>query len=618
MDAGYLPAKIQLSEALLRLGEEAEGWKLVDEIFAADGYNVVAYNLMTLRDRLAKFRTLTEDGIIVRMDPREADLYGRAVLALLKQAKATLCAKYDVTLPDSVIVEIFPQKKEFAVRTFGLPGADGLLGVCFGRVITANSPASQGEHPSNWQAVLWHEFCHAVTLSKSRNTMPRWLSEGISVYEEGKQDAAWGTALNPRYRAMILGDELTPLSQLSGAFLAPRSAIHVQFAYFESALAVEFLVETAGLPALKGVLDDLGAGKTINEVLPTRTRMTLVQLDDAFSRFARQKAQRVAPGATWEEVDLADDASVETITAWLKNHPQSFRGRQRLAARLVAERRWPEAKAVLLDLKALYPEYIGADNAYVLLATVYKQTSAAAEEHAVLDELARRDGDASPAYLRLMELDEAAGNWQGVATNAHRLLAVNPLIPAPYRSLAAAAEHLDRRDEAIAAYRGLALLDETDPAEVHYRLAKLLSQAGKKVEARREVLKSLEEAPRFRESHKLLLELIGPEKSTAHTRHHPPGRHHGQRGPSMMRSRMLRTALALTCLIAVAGGLALAQPDWRGQALAIPVPARRNSRRPCGRSGLEDRRAVQGRRLHLRPGSVQLVPLRRPRGPRRR
>ena len=52
-----------------------------------------------------------------------------------------------MTLKEPVIVEIFPQKKEFAVRTFGLPGADGLLGVCFGRVITANSPASQGEHP---------------------------------------------------------------------------------------------------------------------------------------------------------------------------------------------------------------------------------------------------------------------------------------------------------------------------------------------------------------------------------------------------------------------------------------------------------------------------------------
>ena len=511
MDADFLPAKIQLSQALLRLGEEGEGWRLVEEVFAADGYNVVAYNLMNLRERLAKFRTLTEEGIVVRMDPREADLYGPRVLALLKRAKATLCAKYSVMLPSTVIVEIFPQKKEFAVRTFGLPGADGLLGVCFGRVITANSPASQGEQPSNWEAVLWHEFCHAVTLCKSHNRMPRWLSEGISVYEEGKQDPAWRSSLNPRFRAMILGNELTVLSQLSAAFLAPKSAIHIQFAYYESALAVEFLVQIAGLPALNGILDDLGAGKTINEVLPTRTRMTLVKLDEAFSKFARQKAESVASGVTWEETDLADDASSQAVAEWLKNHPRSFRGRQRLAARLVAERRWPEAKAVLLELKALYPEYTGADNAYVLLASVCKHTSAVDEEHAVLEELAERDGDALPAYLRLMELDEAAGNWEGVARNAHRLLAVNPLIPAPHRHLARAAEHLDRRDEAIAAYRALSLLDDTDPAEVHYRLAKLLSLAGKKVEARREVLKSLEEAPRFLESHKLLLDLIGPD-----------------------------------------------------------------------------------------------------------
>ena len=98
------------------------------------------------------------------------------------------CEKYGVTLTEPVIVEIFPQQKEFAVRTFGLPGADGLLGVCFGRVVTANSPASQGEHPANWEAVLWHEFCHVVTLSKTRNKMPRWLSEGISVYEEGQEN----------------------------------------------------------------------------------------------------------------------------------------------------------------------------------------------------------------------------------------------------------------------------------------------------------------------------------------------------------------------------------------------------------------------------------------------
>ena len=51
-----------------------------------------------------------------------------------------------------------------------------------------------------------------------------------------------------------------------------------------------------------------------------------------------------------------------------------------------------------------------------------------------------RDGDAITAYLRLMELDEAAGDWPGVAKNARRFLAVNPLVPTPHRKLAAAAE----------------------------------------------------------------------------------------------------------------------------------------------------------------------------------
>jgi tetratricopeptide (TPR) repeat protein len=508
-DPDFLPAKIQLCQDLLRLGEETEGWKLAAEIFSRDGYNVVAYNLITLRDRLAGFQTLEGDGFIVRMDKREADLYGPRVLALLSRARKTLCEKYGVTISEPVIVEIFPQHKEFAVRTFGLPGADGLLGVCFGRVITANSPASQGDHPANWEAVLWHEFCHVVTLSKTHNKMPRWLSEGISVHEEGLEDPAWGMALDPRFRKMILSDALTPLSQLSSAFLGPKTSLHLQFAYFESALVVDFLVQRFGQPAMKGLLDDLGSGISINESLPRRAKMSLEQLDREFAQFARQRAEKVAPGATWEEPeDLPPDANSAAITAWLEKHPQSFDGLRRLGMRLVVEEKWPKAKEILERIKALYPGYVGPDNPYLLLAIVFRRLSDPAAEHKVLEELAMRDGDAITAYLRLMELDQASGDWRGVAKNGRRFLAVNPLVPTPHRQLARAAEHLGERDDALTAYRAVALLDDTDPAEVHFHLAKLLREAGKPQEARREVLRSLEEAPRFREAHQLLLDLV--------------------------------------------------------------------------------------------------------------
>ena len=132
---------------------------------------------------MAKFQTLTNRDFIVRMSAKEAPIYGEKVLALLDRAKSNVCAKYGIELEKPTTVEIFPDQKDFGVRTFGMPGNPGYLGVCFGPVITANSPAAQAGHPANWQAVLWHEFCHVVTLQMTKNKMPRWLSEGISVYE---------------------------------------------------------------------------------------------------------------------------------------------------------------------------------------------------------------------------------------------------------------------------------------------------------------------------------------------------------------------------------------------------------------------------------------------------
>src|SRR5947207_5975507 len=170
-----------------------------------------------------------------------------------------------------------------------MPENPGFLGVCFGRVVTANSPASQTAHPANWQAVLYHEFCHVVTLQLTRNKMPRWLSEGISVYEESQADNSWGQRMNPSYREMILEGELTPVSKLSAAFLTPRSDLHLQFAYYESALVVEFLVRRFGFDALRQILRDLGGGADINEAIAAHTA-PMTKFEEDFTAFARERA----------------------------------------------------------------------------------------------------------------------------------------------------------------------------------------------------------------------------------------------------------------------------------------------------------------------------------------
>jgi tetratricopeptide (TPR) repeat protein len=522
-NAEYLPAKAQLAQDLLRLGEEAEGWKLAQEVQKQDGYDVQAYNLAALHDKMAHFVTLTNEDFLLRMEAREASIYGPQVLRLLGEAKSNLCAKYGLDLKKQSIVEVFPEQKDFEVRTFGMPGNPGYLGVCFGRVITANSPASRGSHPVNWQAVLWHEFCHIVTLQMTSNKMPRWLSEGISVYEELQANPSWGQHMNPQYREMVLGDELVPVSKLSGAFLAPRSDLHLQFAYFEASMVVQFLVQRFGMDALKAVLHDLGEGMEINKALQKHTA-SIDKLDEDFAAFARERAKELAPGLDFEKPEFARDEDSdrsapsprlkfgkkggpqETWASWSKEHPTNFWAMNFEAQELARAKKWDEARPILKRLIELYPDFSGSDSAYRLLAAAYRALGETKSENEILTKLAEKDDEAIEAYARLMELEAAAKNWPAVIANARRYLAVNPLVALPYRFLAEGAEKSNDPVSAITAYSALMKLEPADPASVLFHLAQL-EHHEQKPEALRHVLEALEEAPRYQPALQLLLRI---------------------------------------------------------------------------------------------------------------
>jgi Flp pilus assembly protein TadD len=89
------------------------------------------------------------------------------------------------------------------------------------------------------------------------------------------------------------------------------------------------------------------------------------------------------------------------------------------------------------------------------------------------------------------------------------MLAVNPLLKAPHRHLAVAAERTGDDALAIESCRALVQLDPIDPAELHYRLATLLHRSGDLVGAKRQALEALEEAPRYRAAQRELLAIVG-------------------------------------------------------------------------------------------------------------
>ncbi|MCI0536332.1 MAG: tetratricopeptide repeat protein [Verrucomicrobiales bacterium] len=499
-DPQYLPARLQLSQDLLRLGDESEGWSLAEGVHKSDAYDVVAYNLVTLHDTTAKYHYVTNENFSLRMTGHEAHVYGQGALHLLQRARAALCEKYEFKPDKRTLVEIFPEQKDFAIRTFMMPGGEGFLAVCFGNVITANSPASQ--NAVNWHAVLWHEFCHVVTLGLTKNKMPRWLSEGISVYEERQANPAWGQSMTPKYREMILDGELTAVGNLSAAFLTAKTPMHVQFAYYESSLVVEYLVQKFGLDALKKILRDLGAGVDINAAIAQNTA-PMEQIEKEFSKFAKDRAEQLGQHLEWTRPQPGAQLGGEF---GLELHPNNYYRLTREAKKLLSEKKWLDAKVPLQTLLDNYPEATGPDNAWSLLAAAEHGLKETDKERETLAKLASIDSTAIDAYARLMEIAAEKKDWNAVTQNAERFLAVNPLVALPYQYVGRAAEEVGQPKSAIAAYQTLLQLDPADPAETHFRLGKLLRQT---VEpgAKRHVLQALEDAPRYREALRFLLEL---------------------------------------------------------------------------------------------------------------
>jgi tetratricopeptide (TPR) repeat protein len=497
-DASFLPAKIQLAQDLLRLGHEEEGWRHANQVSRADAYDISAYNLVTLHDTISKFVALTNEYFVLRMSPAEAKVYGEQALDLLTKARAQLTKKYGIELSSPTTVEIFPSQKDFAVRTFGMPGGDGYLGVCFGNVITANSPAT---HTMNWHSVLWHEFCHVITLNLTRNKMPRWLSEGISVYEERRANVRWGEQINPQYREMIVEGKMKPIADLSAAFMAPPSGLHLQFAYYQSSLVVEFLVERFGLESIRAILKDLGDGKPINEALVAHTK-AMEDLEKDFVTFAKSVAENMGPDGVWEQPKGRDPV-------WEAAHQENFWVIKKKADRLVEEEKFEEAAPLLEQLVKIYPGQSGNGSAYALLVEIHRRNKDHTKERAVLSEWAKNDGEALEALTRLLELDAMDKDPDAALRHARMLLEIDPLKPAPHRAIAEAEEQRGNDEPAVASYRTLLNLNPPNPSEVHYRLARLLRKGGHSDDAKRHVLLALEESPRYRKAHELLLEIAG-------------------------------------------------------------------------------------------------------------
>ena len=493
----YLPAKIQLAQDLLRLAREEEGWKLAYEVYEADPYNISAYNLVTLRDKLDEFETLETENFRIRISKKEAPVYGQRAIDLLEPAYRYLTKRYDVEIAEKVTVEIYPNPADFEVRTFGMPGNPGYLGVCFGPVFTINSPATS---LANWESVLYHEFCHTITLTLTHNRMPRWLSEGISVYEEREHDSSWGQMMTVGYRDRILSGRMQKISEMSAAFMSAQSGEDTQFAYYQSYLVVKFLFENYGIESMRELLRDLGEGVTMNDALASRVA-PLDELDERFLAAASREANALGGAYALTKPEGLIDESIELVTS-RKNYFQEMESIQPL----VEAEDWETARQKLEDIIAQSGYIPGEKNAHGLLAYVYEQLGELEKERLTLETIASSEAHRLDPIQRLLTIALEQDDPPNVVQWAKAWIAIKPMAIEPWRALFATHARFQYRDDAIAAGETLLNLDPPEIAQVQYTLALQYLRSDPET-ARRHTLMALEEAPRFRSAYELLDEI---------------------------------------------------------------------------------------------------------------
>lgn len=502
LDPDLLPARVQLAQDLLRLGEREEGWDLAGAAHEDDGYDTQLFNLLQLRDSLDRFELLSNERFIIYMPRTEARVFGDQVLRLLDDAWNDLTERYGYEPEETVIVEIFDHPEDFAVRTFGLPDVGGFLGVCFGRVITANSPTSRRQNPTNWESVLWHEFCHVITLQMTSSRIPRWLSEGISVYEERRRDPRCGQRMTPAFRDRILNSQVTPVSQLSSAFLDARSGEDIDFAYYESSMVVEFLVERHGSECLTAVLHDLNRGLQINDALE-RNSAPLDSLNAEFEQWLLGLAQRFAVDVEFDSDQLA---GVNSLQEFCNEFPNHFPAGLALARQLM--RSDPTAaEQELLRLLELFPEDASRQGVRTTLAALYRRQKQFDRERRLLTEHLSLSADDVEAARRLVELSCHQQDWEQALSAGQLLLAIDPMRADALRQLALAAENTGDAATAVRCLTGLLELDASQEPGVRLRIARLLKTSDPQ-QSKRQLLLALEQAPRYRDAHRLLLELV--------------------------------------------------------------------------------------------------------------
>jgi Flp pilus assembly protein TadD len=469
----------------LRTGKVDEARASLATSFKGDPYNAWIKNTLDLLDTYPQYQLRRTADFQLMLHRDEADILYPYMSELAEEAYTKLSTRYGYRPETPVRVEVYPRHADFSVRTVGLVGL-GALGVSFGNVIALDSPHSRDAGEINWGSTFWHELTHAVTLGVSRNRVPRWFTEGLSVLEERRARPGWGSRITPEFVSAYADGEIPPVSRLNEGFIRPASPNMLVLAYHDASMVAEWIETTRGFDAILQMLRAYGQGKGTDDVFRSVLKLEPAAVDTAFDLWLRSRYA----------------AQFEAM-----KDPEGFAKRAADTERLIRTDDVAGARRALEAEAAIFPVTAGGDSPYTALADLALKSGDQRAAADALSKLVLLDETAYDANLKLGEILVALGDSAAAATALERAVYIYPYDIAVHLQLAKLYAAAHEPPKIVRERRAVVALHPADLADAHYQLASALLDAGDRAGARTEVLRALEIAPNFNHAQDLLLRL---------------------------------------------------------------------------------------------------------------
>ena len=477
------PARSQLGVNLMRLGFESEARQQLERCYEAHFRDPETINSLRFLDRMKEYETFTTSSTQLVLNQKESALLRPYIEPELQRAITTYERKYKLKLSVPVRLEVYPNHDDFAVRTLGLPGQGGLLGVTFGTVVAMDSPSARPPGQLNWADTLWHELSHVYVITATNHLVPRWFTEGVAVHEEHAASPAWGDRLTPDIIAALKQKKLLPIRDIDRGFVRPEYPNQVLVSYYQAGKICDYIAAEWGDAAILGMIHSYAARQSTAQAIEANLRETPDAFDTAFLQWLDgQTANTVQHFDQWKQGMKAAQADLES-------------GKK------------DDALREALAIRDYYPEYVGSGSAYEMLSDVYLATGQQSQAVRQLETYRDLGGTDVATLKKLAQLERQSSASQQAKTTLEQLNFIYPEDEEIHRGLGELLLKSGQSELAVREYRAVLALKPADVAESHFDLARALHAAHQTTEAKDQVLMALEAAPGFKPAQQLLLQL---------------------------------------------------------------------------------------------------------------